>query len=145
MLELYKGPLPVETIFSRWYASQHARNYGAFIPFVGVVREEDGISALSFDIHEPLLRQWYDMWQDKARQEGALLVMAHSKGDVPLHTSSYMAGVFSPKRAVALRLICEFVEDFKANAPIWKYDVKEGQRLYAQTRSTPLPHSGLLA
>jgi molybdopterin synthase catalytic subunit len=46
---------------------------------------------------------------------------------------------------VALELIDEFVEDFKANAPIWKYDVKNGERIYAEDRSTPMSGSGLLA
>jgi len=44
-----------------------------------------------------------------------------------------------------LELIDEFVEDFKANAPIWKYDVKEGKRIYAAERSTPMNGSGLLS
>ena len=48
------------------------------------------------------------------------------------------------------RLFCyhaaldEFVEDFKANAPIWKYDVKNGERIYAADRSTPMHGAGLL-
>ena len=42
-------------------------------------------------------------------------------------------------------LFYEFVEDFKANAPIWKYDVKNGKRIYAEDRSTPMNGSGLLA
>ncbi|MEF3191449.1 MAG: molybdenum cofactor biosynthesis protein MoaE [Campylobacterales bacterium] len=145
MLEIYQGPLPVEEILSRWYQSQHNRNYGAFISFVGVVREENEIEALSFDIYEPMLRQWYEEWQEKAKAEGAILVMAHSRGDVPVHRSSYIAGVFSPRREVALRMIHDFVEDFKAHAPIWKYDVRRGERIYAAERSHRLPGSGLLA
>ena len=50
-LELYEGSLPVEKILSRWYNDMRDRNYGAFIPFVGIVRDEDGISGLSFDIY----------------------------------------------------------------------------------------------
>jgi len=63
---------------------------------------------------------------------------------VPLHTSSYISAVFSPKRRVALELIDAFVEDFKANAPIWKYDIKGGERIYAEARSTPMEGAGLL-
>jgi molybdopterin synthase catalytic subunit len=70
--------------------------------------------------------------------------MAHSRGDVWLHTSSYISAVFSPKRRVALMLIDEFVEDFKANAPIWKYDLRDGARIYAEDRSTPMNGAGLL-
>jgi len=46
---------------------------------------------------------------------------------------------------VALELIDEFVEDFKANAPIWKYDLKDNKRIYAKDRSTAISGSGLLA
>jgi molybdopterin synthase catalytic subunit len=144
MLELYDGPLEVEAILARWYKEEAQSNYGAYIPFVGTVREEGGIEALSFDIYEPILHSWFDVWQQKANAQGATLKMAHSRGDVPVHTSSYIAAVFSPKRRVALEMIDAFVEDFKASAPIWKYDIVQGRRVYAADRSTPMPGSGLL-
>ena len=144
MLELYYGPLDVDTIFSKWRKWGEDKNYGAFITFVGTVREEDGIEALSFDVYEPILRSWFESWQERAKKRGAFLKMAHSIGDVPVHTSSYIAAVFSPKRRVALELIEEFVEDFKANAPIWKYDIKQGKRIYARDRSQRVEGSGLL-
>ncbi|MDQ1326367.1 MAG: molybdopterin synthase catalytic subunit [Campylobacterota bacterium] len=144
-MELYQGPLDTKKIFSRWLDEQLTSNYGAYIPFVGIIRAEDGIEALSFDIYEPILQKWFDEWQARAIQRGAIVKMAHSIGDVPVHTSSYASAVFSPKRRVALELIEEFVEDFKANAPIWKYDVKNGKRIYAEDRSTPMDGAGLLA
>jgi len=144
MLELFEGPVPVEKILEKWYQEEDKSNYGAFIPFIGTIRDEDGIDGLSFDIYEPILNSWYDAWQEKAKEAGAILKMAHSKGDVPLHKSSYIAAVFSPKRRVALEMIDEFVEDFKASAPIWKYDLRDGQRIYAKDRSTAIKGSGLL-
>ncbi|MRI84203.1 MAG: molybdenum cofactor biosynthesis protein MoaE [Nitratiruptor sp.] len=144
MLEIYPGELEVEAIFSRWYAWGAKRNFGAWVTFVGTVRAEGGIEALSFDIYEPLLRSWFDGWQQRAQEVGAVVRMAHSRGNVPVHTSSYMAAVFSPRRRVALELLEAFVEDFKANAPIWKYDVRNGERIYAKDRSQPLAGSGLL-
>jgi len=144
-LELYQGSLEVETIFSKWLKEESASNYGAYIPFVGTIRAEDGIEALSFDIYEPVLEKWFNAWVEKASKRGAKVKMAHAIGDVPVHTSSYISAVFSPKRRVALELIDEFVEDFKANAPIWKYDVKDGKRIYAADRSTPMEGSGLLS
>ena len=54
------------------------------------------------------------------------------------------SAVFSPKRRVALEMIEEFVEDFKASAPIWKYDLINGERVYAKDRSTAIEGSGLL-
>ena len=144
MLELYDGALDVPAVLARWYAEEATSNYGAYIPFIGTVREEDGIDGLSFDIYEPILNSWFDAWQAKAAAAGALVKMAHSRGDVLLHESSYIAAVFSPKRRVALEMIDIFVEDFKASAPIWKYDLKNGERLYAEDRSTPIKGSGLL-
>ena len=145
MLELFDGPVPVEKTLVKWYQEEEENsNYGAFIPFIGTIRDEDGISGLSFDIYEPILNSWYDAWQLKAKQAGAVIKMAHSRGDVPLHKSSYIAAVFSPKRRVALDMIDEFVEDFKASAPIWKYDLRDGKRIYAIERSTAIKGSGLL-
>lgn len=144
MLELYDGALNVPEILNRWYAEESDNNYGAYIPFVGTVREEDGIEGLSFDVYEPILTAWFESWVAKAAPMGATLKMAHSRGDVLVHESSYIAAVFSPKRRVALETIDAFVEDFKASAPIWKYDLKNGERLYARDRSTPIEGSGLL-
>jgi len=108
------------------------------------VRDEDGIEGLSFDIYEPILNSWFEAWQKRAKERGAVIKMAHSRGDVLLHQSSYIAAVFSPKRRVALEFIEEFVEDFKASAPIWKYDLKGGKRIYALERSTAIKGSGIL-
>lgn len=145
MLSIYEGSLDVPKILKDWYEEEATSNYGAYIPFVGTVRAEDEIDGLSFDIYEPILNSWFEAWQKKAEEKGAVIKMAHSKGDVMLHESSYIAAVFSPKRRVALEFIDEFVEDFKASAPIWKYDLKDGKRIYAKDRSTAIKGSGLLA
>jgi len=143
-LELYDGGLDVPNILKKWYEDEAKSNYGAFVPFVGTIRDEDGISGLSFDIYEPILESWFSAWQQKAKAKGAIIKMAHSRGDVMLHESSYISAVFSPKRRVALEFIDEFVEDFKASAPIWKYDLKDGERIYAADRSTAIKGSGIL-
>ncbi len=143
-LELYDGSLEVEQITNKWYNDFRLSNFGAIITFVGVVRDEDGIDGLSFDIYEPILNSWFESWQTKAKEKNAIVLMAHSRGDVLNHTSSYIAAVCSPKRRVALELIDEFVEDFKASAPIWKYDLIDGKRVYALERSTKIDGAGIL-
>ena len=145
MLQLFNGAIDVAKVQSQWYEDNKNNNYGAYVSFVGTIRDEDGIEGLSFDIYVPILKNWFNDWQHKAQQKEATIYMAHSKGDVFLHQSSYIAAVFSPKRRIALELIDQFVEDFKANAPIWKYDLKEGKRIYAANRSTPMNGAGLLA
>ena len=145
MLKIYDGGLAVADILKEWYEEESLSNYGAFIPFIGTIRDEDGIDGLSFDIYEPILEKWFKEWQEKAKAKNAIIKMAHSRGDVLLHQSSYIAAVFSPKRRVALEFIDAFVEDFKASAPIWKYDLKNGQTIYALDRSNAIKGSGLLA
>ena len=144
-LELYDGNLPVKEITNRWYENQRLSNYGVIITFVGVIRDENGIDGLSFDIYEPILESWFETWQKKAKKKNAIVLMAHSRGDVLNHTSSYIAAVCSPKRRVALEMIGEFVEDFKASAPIWKYDIINGKREYALNRSMKIDGAGLLS
>ena len=143
-MELYNSPLNVPEILERWYLEEQKNNFGAFIPFIGIVRAENGIDGLSFDIYKPILQKWFDGWVEKAKRQGAIVKFAHSIGDVPIHQSSYISAVLSPKRRVALNLIDEFVEDFKANAPIWKYDIVNGKRVYAEDRSQPISGSGIL-
>ncbi|MGI7822703.1 molybdenum cofactor biosynthesis protein MoaE, partial [Campylobacter coli] len=92
----------------------------------------------------PLLKKWFDEWQKRVKEEGVILLFAHSIGDVKTHESSYLAGVLSKQRKLGLKLINEFVEDFKASAPIWKYDVINKQRIYAKERSSKLCGAGLL-
>ncbi len=144
-LELFEGSLPVEKITNAWYKKYQNSNYGAIITFVGVVRDENKIDGLSFDIYEPILNSWFNSWEEKAKKSNAIVLMAHSRGDVFNHESSYIAAVCSPKRRVALELIDEFVEDFKAQAPIWKYDIIKGNRVYAEDRSTAISGFGLLS
>ena len=145
MLLIYQGPVDVDKLLARWYGAESKKNYGAMVNFVGTIRDEGGIEALSFDIYRPVLEAWFEEWRKKLEEKGALLMMAHSEGDVPVHTSSFACAIFSPKRRVALEMLDAFVEDFKANAPIWKYDVIGGKRVYAADRSTPMEGSGLLA
>jgi molybdopterin synthase catalytic subunit len=143
-LQLFDGSLPVEQITNKWYNEFKDSNFGAIITFVGVVRDENKIEGLSFDIYEPILNSWFESWQKKASEKNAIVLMAHSRGNVYNHESSYIAAVCSPKRRVALELIDEFVEDFKAQAPIWKYDIINNQRVYAKDRSTVISGAGIL-
>ncbi len=144
MLDIYTKGLDVENIFNGWYEKMKDKNCGAFVSFTGIVRAEDGIEALSFDIHKGMLKDWFEPWEEKLKKQNAYLLMAHSEGDVMVSQTSFMCAVVSPKRRVGLEMLDEFVEDFKANAPIWKYDIKEGKRLYAKSRSHKLSHAGLL-
>ena len=66
-LQLHKGSLNIEKIHNSWYEKYKNLNYGAFITFVGIVRDENEIQGLSFDIYEPILKKWFSSWQEKAK------------------------------------------------------------------------------
>lgn len=144
-IEIYNGNLDSSKIYNTWYDKFKDANCGALITFTGIVRDEGGISALSFDIYEPILRSWYQKWVEMANTQDAYVLFAHSLGDVKIHECSYISGVVSKQRKFGLKLINDFVEDFKANAPIWKYDVINGNRIYAKERSHKLPSAGILS
>ena len=144
MFELYNGALSVTQIHKAWLEHYKSENLGAMITFCGIVRDENGVEALYFEIYEKLLKAWFDKWCEKVAQDKVALCFAHSKGEVKIHQSSYFVAVISKQRKLGLTLINEFVEDFKANAPIWKFDVKNGVKTYAFERSSKLKHAGIL-
>ena len=53
-LQLFNGCLPVEEIINSWYGRFKNSNYGAIVTFIGVVRDENKIDGLSFDIFEKI-------------------------------------------------------------------------------------------
>ncbi|TQR30347.1 molybdenum cofactor biosynthesis protein MoaE [Campylobacter sp. MIT 99-7217] len=145
MFEIYEGALNVPEIYAKWYEKSATQNCGAMLTFCGIVRDDDEVQALSFDIDEALLKKWFETWKQKLNTQGVSVFFAHSKGEVKVGQSSYLAGILSKQRKLGLKLINDFVEDFKAKAPIWKYDVKNGLKIYAKERSTKLEGAGILA
>ncbi|AXP08880.1 molybdenum cofactor biosynthesis protein MoaE [Campylobacter hepaticus] len=141
---LYQGALPIPQIYTQWYELAKDQNCGTLLTFCGIVREEKEIQGLSFDIYESLLKKWFNHWQEEVKSENITLLFAHSIGNVNVHESSYIAGIISKQRKIGLKLINDFVEDFKANAPIWKYDVINKERIYAKERSKKLYGAGIL-
>lgn len=145
-LWITNGAIDTNAILAQWENIAKSQNLGAMALFIGIVRAENEISALSFDIYLPLLKSWLDSWQKNVRkiEPNLQILMAHSKGDVAVGKSSFMCGILSHNRKGALAIYDEFIEDFKANAPIWKYDIKNGARIYAQDRSKKLRGAGIL-
>ncbi len=141
MVEVFKGGVPVMETLERWYKEFKFEGFGAMIPFIGIVRSDDGIDGLSFDLYFPMLNPWFDKWQNLS---DAKIVMAHSVGDVMVGETSFLCAVFTKHRHEGFKYLEKFVEDFKANAPIWKYDLKNGKRIFAKDRSKKLPNAGIL-
>jgi len=143
MVELYAGGIPVQKVLGKWLDEvRQEGKFGAFIPFIGIVRAEKGIEGLSFDIYPPLLEKWFKKWEKLS--EGKIF-MAHSIGDVKIGETSFLAVVATSHRQEGFALLKEFVENFKKEAPIWKYDLIEGKRYFLMERASPLQNAGLLS
>jgi molybdopterin synthase catalytic subunit len=142
MLEVFKGGIPVIETLNRWYEEFKLQGYGAMIPFIGIVRADNGIDGLSFDLYLPMLNEWFKKWQNI---EDVKITMAHSFGDVMVGESSFLCAIFTKHRREGFEYLEKFVEDFKANAPIWKYDLIDGKRIFAEDRAKELPGAGILS
>ena len=141
MLEIFKGGIPVIETINRWYEEYKLNGFGAMIPFIGIVRADNGIYGLSFDLYLPMLNKWFKKWQNL---DDCKIVMAHSFGDVMVGETSFLCAVFTEHRHEGFEYLKKFVEDFKANAPIWKYDLKNKKRIFIKKRGKKLPNSGVL-
>ena len=137
---IYDGACDVTKTFNKWYEEKNLK-YGAQITFVGVVRDDNECEGLSFDLYLPMLKNWFKKWENLDDVE---IKMAHSRGDVLIGETSFLCLVATPHREKGFEYLEKFVEDFKANAPIWKYDLKNGKRVFAKQRSKKLPYAGLL-
>ncbi|GAA9742036.1 hypothetical protein VN0139_06180 [Helicobacter pylori] len=82
MLKIIQGALDTDKLLKAYQEEACMKNFGAFCVFVGIVRGEDNIQGLSFDIYEALLKTWFEKWHYKAKDLGVVLKMAHSLGDV---------------------------------------------------------------
>lgn len=143
-LEVQKGGINTYSFYIKCEKSAIDNGYGAVNIFNGIVRGEGNISALSFDIYEPLLIEWFNKWQEEAKSNGTIIHMIHSYGDVKIGETSFICALLSKHRKNSLDIYKYFIEDFKSNAPIWKYDIINGKREYALNRSKKLNGAGLL-
>ncbi|MDU7692797.1 MAG: molybdenum cofactor biosynthesis protein MoaE [Helicobacter sp.] len=148
MLVIKEGPLNALDLM--WQFEKHCKeqNFGALHYFAGIVRNDlniKGFLGLSFDIYMPILEDWFNSWRKKASEQNIELFMAHSTGNVLISEVSFICASSSSHRTFILQ---DFIEDFKKQAPIWKYDlVRDGDKIhkiYALKRSSKLQFSGLL-
>lgn len=119
--------------------------YGANCTFNGVVRGDGGVEGLSFNIYNTLFIKWFRDWEQRAVKSECNVLLAHSVGFVPVGETSFICSVFSKHRASALEFFPKIIEDFKRKAPIWKFNIKDGNKIYASESAYKLPFSGLLS
>lgn len=145
-LLIIDGYLPIKNLYNRYNKLATNNNHGVVVNFTGFVRHDEGIKqgdGLFFEVYEPMLVQWFSAHKERLESEGILICMAHSRGFVPVTKSSFIVCLSAKHRESLFNELLTFVEDFKQNAPIWKYDYINGKKIFERLRSKPLRGSGL--
>lgn len=107
---------------------------GAVVRFDGVVRplEPQGdreplrsLEALDYQTYDPMTERSLRQLATETRDRHGLhaIVVAHSRGRVPVGACSFRLLVRSAHRAEALAAMGEFIDRMKRDVPIWKRPV----------------------
>lgn len=98
---------------------------GALVEFRGLVRRterEKKISALVYEIYEKMAHRLIREILERLNQEHPILsaTVIHRYGIVPTGEASIYVRIQSKHRGEAFRVLERFMNDFKADVPIWK-------------------------
>lgn len=118
---IHDGPLPPA---DDWFCD----GAGALIAFEGVVRpseDEREITSLSYEAYEPMAsRMLHTLAEQAIERFGVLLVIVeHSRGEVPAGACSFRLRVASRHRKEGLAAMDWFIDAMKRDVPIWKSPV----------------------
>ena len=125
-MTLVHGPLPA--------ADREAADgsFGAVVSFEGVVRGlETGrpLRALRYEAYEPMTtRELTRLAREVAGEHGLRrLRVWHSVGEVTVGEVSFRSVAVGVHRAEAIAATGDFIERMKAEVPLWKVPVFEGE------------------
>jgi molybdopterin synthase catalytic subunit len=113
-----------EVLRARGTASE-AGGIGAVVEFAGVVRGEEGgtaIAALDYEAYETMARSEMEkIARDLARQFPCESIeVVHRTGRVPVGEASIVVRIEAKHRAEAFGMLAEFMNRMKRDVPIWK-------------------------
>jgi molybdopterin synthase catalytic subunit len=113
-----------EVLCVRGTASE-AGGIGAVVEFAGVVRGEEGgtaIAALDYEAYETMARSEMEkIARDLAGQFPCESIeVVHRTGRVPVGEASIVVRIEAKHRAEAFGMLAEFMNRMKRDVPIWK-------------------------
>lgn len=110
---------------------------GATVVFVGTTRT---VERLDYEAYEEMARMRIEAILDECVQRHGLKAAAaeHRTGSVVLGEASVMVAVSAAHRAQAFAGAREAIDRIKAEAPIWKREIEDGERAY-WVQGTPAP------
>ena len=102
-----------------------SREIGAVVEFHGVVREQEGASALTalwYEAYEPMARREFDriFSELSAVQRVQEVIVIHRLGRVPAGEASLYVRVMAKHRGQALTFCGMLIDRMKEDVPIWK-------------------------
>jgi molybdopterin synthase catalytic subunit len=104
--------------------SKNNAHVGAVASFVGVVRGDDGLTALTLEHYPAMTQSEIAKIAAEAKQRWKLegITIIHRTGRLPLGAQVVFVGVASGHRGAAFEA-CEFLMDYlKTRAPFWKQE-----------------------
>ena len=112
--------------------THHSREIGAVMEFHGIVREQEGATALAalyYEAYEPMARREFDrIFSDlSARQPVHDVIVIHRLGRVPVGEASLYVRVMAKHRGQALTFCGLLIDRMKEDVPIWKRALPAGQ------------------
>ena len=113
------GPIAVPAKISR------SRETGAVVEFHGIVREQEGASALTalhYEAYEAMARREFDrIFAELSAQHPVQdVVVIHRLGLVPVGEASLYVRVMAKHRGQALAFCGALIDRMKEDVPIWK-------------------------
>lgn len=112
---------------------------GAVASFVGTVRGDDGVEALTLDHYpgftEKQIGALVDATVDRHRLASAMVV--HRFGSMKPGETILFAATAAPHRRAALDALEELVEQLKTEAPFWKKERRDGAEHWLEPPSRP--------
>jgi len=111
---------------------------GAVASFVGVVRAEDGLTALTLEHYPGMTEKQIAACVEDANTRWPLLgvTIIHRIGTLTPGTRIVLVAVAAPHRGAAF-LACEFLMDYlKTRAPFWKREDRETETSWVEPRTS---------
>lgn len=118
MIELTDRPIDVSVVIQS-VASDCA---GAVVPFIGTVREENGLKGIFYEGYDKMVSLILEKIREEALREFPLrkVSIVHRLGWVPVGEASLVIAVSAPHRDEAFKGCRSVIEAIKRDAPIWK-------------------------
>lgn len=111
---------------------------GAVASFVGIVRGDDGLTALELEHYPAMTEAEIAKIVAEAEQRWTLtdVTVIHRTGRLPVGEQVVFVGVASSHRGAAFEA-CEFLMDYlKTRAPFWKQEERGGAGAWVEAKSS---------